>query len=51
MEPIVSLVVLLGALSVGAMSPGPSFVLVARTAIASVLGILGLKLVASARKP
>jgi threonine/homoserine/homoserine lactone efflux protein len=34
MEPIVSLVALLGALAVGAMSPGPSFVLVARTAIA-----------------
>jgi drug/metabolite transporter (DMT)-like permease len=34
MEPIVSLVALLGALALGAMSPGPSFVLVARTAIA-----------------
>jgi threonine/homoserine/homoserine lactone efflux protein len=33
METIVSLAVLLGALTVGAMSPGPSFVLVARTAI------------------
>src|SRR5262247_884803 len=34
MESVVSLVALLGALAVGAMSPGPSFVLVARTAIA-----------------
>ena len=34
MEPVVSLVALLGALALGAMSPGPSFVLVARTAIA-----------------
>jgi threonine/homoserine/homoserine lactone efflux protein len=34
MEPIVSLAALLGALTLGAMSPGPSFVLVARTAIA-----------------
>jgi threonine/homoserine/homoserine lactone efflux protein len=34
MESIVSLAALLGALTVGAMSPGPSFVLVARTAIA-----------------
>ena len=35
MELIASLAVLLGALIVGCMSPGPSFVLVARTAIAS----------------
>ena len=34
MEAIVSLAALLGALAIGAMSPGPSFVLVARTAIA-----------------
>src|SRR5499426_1510915 len=34
MESVVSLVALLGALAVGAMSPGPSFVFVARTAIA-----------------
>jgi threonine/homoserine/homoserine lactone efflux protein len=34
MESIVSLAALLGALTLGAMSPGPSFVLVARTAIA-----------------
>jgi threonine/homoserine/homoserine lactone efflux protein len=34
MELIASLAALLGALTLGAMSPGPSFVLVARTAIA-----------------
>ena len=34
MELTVSLAALLGALTLGAMSPGPSFVLVARTAIA-----------------
>lgn len=34
MEHIVSLAALLGALTLGAMSPGPSFVLVARIAIA-----------------
>ena len=34
MEPIVTLVGLLGVLLVGAASPGPSFVLVARTAVA-----------------
>jgi threonine/homoserine/homoserine lactone efflux protein len=34
MELIISLAALLGALTLGAMSPGPSFVLVARTAIA-----------------
>jgi len=76
MELIISLAALLGALTLGAMSPGPSFVLVARTAIVAlalssaspraaylrfkalvdrtagtVLGILGLKLVASAREP
>lgn len=34
MDPIVSVIAILGALLVGAISPGPSFVLVARTAIA-----------------
>lgn len=34
MELVVSLAALLGALTIGIMSPGPSFVLVARTAIA-----------------
>jgi threonine/homoserine/homoserine lactone efflux protein len=34
MELAVSLAALLGALALGAMSPGPSFVLVARTAVA-----------------
>ena len=38
MELIFSLAALLGALAIGAMSPGPSFVLVARTAIASSRG-------------
>ncbi|WP_163134882.1 LysE family translocator [Agarivorans sp. Alg241-V36] len=35
MEIIVSLVSILGVMSLGIMSPGPSFVLVARTAVAS----------------
>jgi len=34
MEAIIVLVPLLGAILIGAISPGPSFVLVARTAIA-----------------
>ncbi len=34
MEPSVALLSILGALLVGAANPGPSFVLVARTAIA-----------------
>lgn len=34
MEPIVALVSILGALAVGVVSPGPSFVLVARTSVA-----------------
>lgn len=34
MEPVVAFFSILGAVAIGAMSPGPSFVLVARTAIA-----------------
>lgn len=35
MELFISIVALIGALTIGAMSPGPSFVLVARTAISN----------------
>jgi len=34
MTPLLTLVVALGTLALGAMSPGPSFVLVVRTAVA-----------------
>lgn len=34
MDPVIALLSILGALTVGAVSPGPSFVLVARTSIA-----------------
>ncbi len=34
MEPLLAVVSILGAITIGAISPGPSFVLVARIAVA-----------------